>query len=379
MVHPSALPITARAALHLRDAGAATVNEMSRVLELSRTSVENAVAHLVSLGLIVEGAAEGARGAGRPARIYRFVGSAGAVVGVDVGVASVRVVVADLVGTVVVQRTFEGIGKASDGAEKLKAVIADIRRTLSEGSVAASAVRAIGISLPGIVDDGGHVIASVIIPDWSGVDIGAQLRRAFGCPVVLDNGVRNAAMAEHHLGVAQLIDDFIYLSVGHRIAMGLVLGGQPRRGIHNVAGDIGRLAFRGLDSGTGQIAWRSARSAEEVFEHARDGDVEARAEIAEFVDEVAHGIAMVVMTVDPAMVVIGGGLSRAHEQFLGPLRAAVPEHIRLPIQVPIVEARLGADAGAYGALVHAFRRHADAVYGLEQMVVPQIGVYDGAS
>ena len=376
MAASGSLSIVARSALYLRDFGPATVNELSRSLELSRTSVENAVSLLSDAGAIVDAPVVNGGGAGRPARRYSFHAEAGTIVGVDIGVASVRVVLADLAGRVVAQHTYPGVAAPSDGAAKLMAVISDIRATLSAASIAASRVRAIGVSLPGIVDDSGRVTTSVVIPEWSGIDIGSQLRQAFGCPVAVDNGVRLAAVAEHHLGVAQLVDDVIYLSVGNRIAMGLILGGRPRRGIHNAAGDIGRLAFRGLDIETGQIPWRTAATAAAVFELARTGDRAAQSEIDAFVEELAHGIATLVMTVDPAMIVIGGGLSEAHGQLLDPLRAALLRHIGLPFQVPLVEARLGAEAAAHGALVHAFRRHASDVYGIDGMPVPPITPLD---
>ena len=372
MAVTSPLSIVARSALQLRDSGPATVNDLSRSLEISRTSVENAVATLGESGLIVDAPAHNGGGAGRPARRYAFHAAAGTVVGVDIGVASVRVVLADLAGAVIAQRTFPGVEAQPDGASKLAAVIDHVRGTLAAASLPASKVRAVGVSLPGIVDDSGRVTASVVIPEWSGIDIGSQLRQAFGCPVAVDNGVRLAAVAEHHLGTAQLVDDVIYLSVGNRIAMGLILGGRPRRGIHNAAGDIGRLAFRGLNSETGQISWRTAPTAAEVFAAARGGDQAAQEELDGFIDELAHGIATLTMTVDPAMIVIGGGLSAAHEQLLDPLRAALPAHLGLPFQVPIAEARLGAEAAAHGAVVHAFQRQAAEIYGIADMPAPPI-------
>jgi hypothetical protein len=78
------------------------------------------------------------------------------------------------------------------------------------------------------------------------------------------------------------------------------------------------------------------------------------------------------MTIDPAMIVIGGGLSAAHAQLLDPLRAALPAHLGLPFAVPIVGARLGAEAAAHGALVRAFQQHADGIYRVEGMSVPPI-------
>lgn len=368
----SPLSIVARCALQLRDTGPATVSDLSRSLEVSRTSVENAVTVLSDSGLLVDAPAQNGGGAGRPARRYAFHAAAGTVVGVDIGVASVRVVLSDLAGAVVAQRTYPGVSAQTDGAAKLAAVISHIRGTLADTGIPASQVRAVGVSLPGLVDDAGRVTTSVVIPEWSGIDIGSQLRHAFGCPVAVDNGVRLAAVAEHHLGVAQLVDDVIYLSVGNRIAMGLILGGRPRRGIHNAAGDIGRLAFRGLNSETGQIPWRTAPTAAEMFALAREGDPGAREELDAFIDELAHGIATLILTVDPAMVVIDGGLSAAHEQLLDPLRAALPGHLGLPFQVPVAEARLGAEAAAHGAVVHAFQRHPAEISGIDDMPAPPI-------
>jgi predicted NBD/HSP70 family sugar kinase len=365
-------PITARVALQLRDAAPATVNELSRSLELSRTSVENAIGALIETGLIAETPVVTSGAAGRPARQYAFRTDAGVVVGVDIGAASIRVIVADRGGDVVAQETYDGVSSHVDGAAKLAAVADGIRATLATAAIPLSRVRAIGVSLPGIVDDAGFVTTSVVIPEWSGIDIGAQLRHTFGRPVSVDNGVRLAAVAEHHLGVAQLVEDVIYLSVGNRIAMGLILGGRPRRGVHNAAGDIGRLAFRGPRTGTGQILWRTAPTAAEVFALALTGDPQAQAELDAFIDELAHGIAMLTMIVDPAMIVIGGGLSEAHEQLLDPLRKALPRYIDLPFQVPVAWARLGAEAAAHGAVIHAFQRHSVEIYGVEGMRVPSI-------
>ena len=105
-------PITARVALHLRDAAPATVNELSRCLELSRTSVENAISALIEVGLVAESPVVTSGGAGRPARQYAFSADAGVVVGVDIGVASIRVILADRSGDVVSQQTYDEIGRA---------------------------------------------------------------------------------------------------------------------------------------------------------------------------------------------------------------------------------------------------------------------------
>lgn len=371
-MNSSAAPVSVRLALHLRDHGPHSVTELAGALALSRTSVETTLASLQQQSIVVDAPAREAKGAGRPARRFAFNTANGLVAGVDVGAHSIRVVISDLTGTVVAQTSHAGLTPGAKGAAQLAQVIFAVTQTVTDANASLSRLRAVGVSLPGIVDDSGKVLASVVIPEWSGIDVAEQLKSAFGCPIVIDNGVRLAAIAEHHLGAAQLIDEVLYLSVGNRIAAGLILEGKPRRGVHNVAGDIGRLAFRGLNSRTGQIDWRTAETAEDVFTLAEQGHAEASTELSEFVDELAHGIATLVMTVDPAIVVIGGGLSLARERLLSPLRQAVSRHIGIPISVPIVGARLGADAAAHGALVYAFSRCPDDVYGMPQMTVPSL-------
>ena len=373
MSETNGLTISARVLPLMRDAGRSTVNELASSLSLSRTSVENAVADLRHRGLITEApATELRRGAGRPARYFQFRAASGTILGIDVGSASVRVVVSDLAGRVLQQAVFSGVGEMSDGASMLADVIRDVRGTLSDAGLRASEVRAIGVALPAIVNENGRVIRSVVIPQWSGIDIASHLEQEFGCPVAIDGGVRLAAIAEHHIGACRLVDDVIYLSVGNRIAMASILGGRMRRGRHNVAGDIGRLAFHGHDPVTGQISWRSADTAAEVFARARAGDLDSSAELERFIEDLAHGIATLIMTIDPEMVVVGGGLSKARGQLLDPLRRALAAHTGLPYEVPLVEARLGAEAAAHGALVHAFREHASKIYGFDSIPAPAI-------
>ncbi|MGB4135479.1 MAG: ROK family transcriptional regulator [Microbacterium sp.] len=364
--------VAARIAVRLRDKGSTTVTDLARALDLSRTSIESAVTRLQATGLVRELAAADTRSAGRPARRYELDPKNAFVGGVDIGAHSVRVIIADCSGRVVAHSTHAGVEGDEGGAHKLDHVIDAVSQTLRSAEVPPRRLRALGVSLPGIVDDTGRVVNSVVIPEWSGVDISGLLANSLGCPVSIDNGVRLAAVAEHHLGDAQLVDDVLYVSVGNRVAVGLVLEGSPRRGAHHVAGDVGRLALRGLDHPSGQIEWASAATAAEVFALASAGDARAQAEIDVFIRELAPFIALVAMTVDPEMILIGGGLSLAEEALLTPLRTEVTRLLGESVSIPLRPARLGPDAPTYGALVHAFSDHSEAIYGLTLSPVPTI-------
>ncbi|MFC9982954.1 ROK family protein [Microbacterium keratanolyticum] len=367
------LPLSARTAVHLRDSGAATVTDLARALDLSRTSVESSVTQLVAAGIVEETLTPaGPRGAGRPARTYEFRADAGLIAGLDVGTHSVRLLLADLAGVVRSRHSFPGLDTTATGAEQIDVVIGHLRQALASEGLAPGSLRAIGISLPGIVDATGRVLTSVIVPGWGSIDLPAQFHAAFGCPLAIDNGVRLAALAEHHLGAARLVDDVLYVSVGTRVSAGAILGGQARRGAHNVAGDIGRLAVRQSDPTTGEIVWRSAETGEDVARLAMSGDEDARAEIEHLVDDLGRSLALLTMAIDPAIVVIGGGMSLAREAFREPLARAVSRHTGLPFELPIVSAALGADAAAYGAVVFAFGQCADSLYGGVTLPEPRV-------
>ncbi len=369
---PTRESVAARIAIRLRDGESTTVTDLAQALDLSRTSIESAVTQLQATGLVRELAAQNNRGAGRPARRYELNPENAFAGGVDIGPHSVRVVLADSAGHVVAHEAFGGVEDSEGGARKLDHVVDAVSQTLRAAGIPSRKLRALGVSLPGIVDDTGRVVNSVVIPEWSGVDISGLLTSALHCPVSIDNGVRLAAVAEHHLGDAQLVDDVLYVSVGNRVALGLIIDGAPRRGAHHVAGDVGRLALRGLEHPSGQIEWSSAATAAEVFALASTGDAGAQREIDTFVRELASFIALVAMAVDPEMILIGGGLSLAEEALLVPLRAEVTRLIGESVGIPLRPARLGPDAATYGALVHAFADHSESVYGLHLSPVPTI-------
>lgn len=373
MTDSDRLSLPARTAVHLRDSGAATVTDIARALNLSRTSVESSLSQLVAAGVVQETASpSGPRSAGRPARTYEYRADAGLVAGLDVGTHSVRVLLADLSGAVVSRHSYPGLNTSSTGAEQIDAVIGHLRSALSADGQAPAALRAIGISLPAIVDTPGRVLTSVIVPGWASIDLPAQFQAAFGCPLAIDNGVRLAALAEHHLGAARLVDDVLYVSVGTRVAAGAILGGRARRGAHNVAGDIGRLAVGQSDPTTGEIVWRTAGTGEEVAQRAASGDVEAQSEIEELIEDLGRSIALLTMAIDPAIVVVGGGMSLARDVFREPLARVIARHTALPFELPIVSAALGADAAAYGAVVFAFGRCASSIHGGFALPRPRI-------
>ncbi|MFF1572324.1 ROK family protein [Leifsonia sp. NPDC058292] len=365
----------ARCAVALRDGGRATVAQVATRTGLSRPTVEAALSQMGERGIVREVAEHtlGGRGAGRPARLYEFAGGSGYAIGVDVGIHRIRVAVADLAGAVVAWAD-EAVDDSFAGPGRMQAVEEAIDRCLDGSGVDRRKLLFMTVAVSGLVGENGRLLVSRNFPDWEGVDVAGHLRTRFGCDVMVENDMRLAALAEHRMGAARMRDDVVYFFAGHRISMGLIIGGRLRRGSHSAAGEVGDIVFSKQVNARGQLTWSTADSGEEVFRRAIEGDADSIAEIERFVGGLATGIATVAMAIDPDVVVVGGGLSRAGDALLEPLRRAVWGAIPLPIRPPIIESELGAESVVLGALALAFAECAERVYGVADITEPHIDI-----
>jgi predicted NBD/HSP70 family sugar kinase len=205
--------------------------------------------------------------------------------------------------------------------------------------------------------------------------------------VLVENEVRLSILAERWRGVAQGIDDAVYVQIGVGIGGGILIGGELYRGAAGAAGEIGYLPYpdtKRLANGPGPFEHAAGGSAfarlgreaaagaegallralaggdpeavdaEIVFAAAAQGDKAARAIVAGMTRTIASGIAALVAVLNPATVIIGGGLSRAGAALLEPLERHVAE--QAPIPPRLVLSSLGEESVALGAVRLALQR-----------------------
>ncbi|MFF0483213.1 ROK family protein [Streptomyces sp. NPDC004435] len=329
----------------IRGREAMTLSGIAKAASLSRQTVDLVLEELQQQGWVEELAPE--RGMGRPARRYRFRAEAGHVLGVDVGGTSTLLVLADLDGRSVGSRQVPAV----PGEDRLEGIRRAAAAFVSDHPDAR--VRALCLGVPGIVDAQGRVRHCDLLPEWNGLDLSAEAGAWFGCPAVADNDANLAAVAEHWLGAAQDTGDFVHLLIGHRTGAALMLDGRLRRGRAGAAGEIAGLPVLGWD-GTDRDALGSGSDIAQVFTDAANGDTDALGRVDRFARTYALGTAAMVLTVNPDLVVVGGGLSLAGETLTEPLRRHLeglcidPPHVRV--------SQLGSEAVAMGALRVALDR-----------------------
>ncbi|GAA2819465.1 ROK family transcriptional regulator [Streptomyces showdoensis] len=339
------------------------LTELAARAGLSRPTVEGLVEELLGQGWLSETPRESGR-MGRPRRLFRFRAEAGHVLGIDVGASSVRAVVCDLDGEVTGR--FSVRAEASSGrAERLAAMRSAVPGALDDARVPAGAVLAVCVGTTGVVTGAGTVKLSVSLPEWTGLDLAAEVGRDFDAPVLVENDCNLAALAERWAGVAQQVDDVVFVLSGMRTGCGMLIRGELHRGRRGAAGEIGALplvgwhrapshlaAFPGLPPGTAPEETGGL-----VFAAARSGDPAARWAVEQFAHDLAEGIAALVLTVDPDLVVLGGGVSRSADVLMEPLRRHLDPLCLEPPALAI--SGLGDQAVVLGAVRHALD-HVDA-------------------
>jgi len=246
----------------------------------------------------------------------------------------------------------------------------------------------LGVGCPGMVDRRGRAHFSPNLHGVDGFDLRAALaeHRPPGSTTVVVNDATAACWAEHVLGAAVGAGDVVMVTMGTGIGGGLVIGGRLAVGAHGFAGEVGHMVVdpqgpacpcgkRGcwerFASGSGLarlareavLAGRARRVAalaggepsavrsEHVVQAASEADPEALSLVRHFAWWLALGLANLANALDPAVIVLGGGLAEAGRLFLAPVREAFDELAEAPRArgVRIELARLGERSGAVGA------------------------------
>lgn len=314
------------------------------------------------------------------------------VIGVDVGGTRIKAALVASDGTVVAESTHP---TPPDFASTLGATISGVTRALleatpyagAEATATAAPPVAVGVVVPGIVDEQRGVGVWSANLGWRDLDLRAALDAPMqsvlpDARVAIGHDVRAGLVAEHRLGAARGARDVLFVPIGTGIASATLCNGRLLVG-SGWAGEIGHVVVTpgGPLCGCGKhgcleaIAsasaigrrWReltgSQRGAEEVAERVTAGDETARAIWADAVDALASVVAPVVAATAVDRVLIGGGLVQAGDTLLTPLRAAVSARFdgsRSSLEpdlathgVEIVAASLGDRAGSLGAAVMA--------------------------
>lgn len=253
------------------------------------------------------------------------------------------------------------------------------------------AIDAVGISYGGPVDyEAGVTVTCHHLEGWENIPLRKEMRQRFAAPAFMDNDANASALAEAMFGAGKGHQHLLYLTVSSGIGGGIIAGGRVYRGATGMAGEIGHMTvlpdgppctcgrrgcLEALASG-----WSIARRAQEaiaggdtdsmlarlpadetvtaqaVATAAAEGDDLALRIVNETADYLAFGIGAGVNLLNPTLVVIGGGVSKAGSVLFDPLRARLAYYAldTNRAAVAVVPAALGDDVGVLGGAALAW-------------------------
>ncbi|SED66514.1 Sugar kinase of the NBD/HSP70 family, may contain an N-terminal HTH domain [Streptomyces sp. 3213] len=340
----------------LRTAGPDGISrlELADRTGLTPQAVSKITARLREPGLVAEAGRRASTG-GKPRTVLRLVPEAGHAVGVHLDRDELRVVLVDLTGTVVGERSAPldlGAGAAvvvEGVAQEVEALVGeaedgDPARLAPAPLAARGHLLGVGVALPGPLDHIHGVLHRVTgFPEWDGFPLRDALSRRLGVPVVVDKDTNAAALG---LAVGGEGGAFAYLHLGTGLGAGLVIGGGVHRGARTGAGEFGHQVIQldGPACGCGNRGCIEALCLAAV----------ARGELDEAARVLGAGAANLVGLLDIDLVLLGGRTVAADpEPFVRGVAAVLGERARREgageAAVPVRVASGGARGVAEGA------------------------------
>lgn len=257
---------------------------------------------------------------------------------------------------------------------------------LRKGGFTEDDVVSIGIGIPGVADQKTGVVVFCTNMGWSNVPLRTELQKYIRKPVLIDNDATVAGFAESVCGVSAGCHSSVFMTLGTGVGGGIVIGGRPWSGFHGVGSEIGHIpmdiggepctcgnygCLERYCSATAIIRMSrqavlqhpdsmmytlcggdvKAITAKMMFDAAKEGDDVAMKVFNHYVDYMCKAIYTIIAFLDPEMIVLGGGVSKAGNFLLDAIRQRIPRYLlfkTLPYS-RVELAKLGAEAGIIGA------------------------------
>ncbi len=272
--------------------------------------------------------------------------------------------------------------------EQIKAIADCVKGLFSadrEVRLSEDDVISVGAGIPGIADREGNIIRCPNL-GWKSVPFRSEFVKHLNKPILIDNDANVAALAESVAGVSKGSSSSVFLTLGTGIGSGIILGGRIWSGAHGVGSELGHTIME-LDgrlcncgnhgclerycSATGLIQsarelvtfhhesslWRACEgdlqkiNAKMVIDAAKEEDPIGVKLFRRYISCLSQAVANVANFLDPEIIVLGGGVSKAGSFLLDAVRKEFPQYLVYPDQpYPDLElAVLGPDAGIIGA------------------------------
>ena len=300
--------------------------------------------------------------------------------GIDLGGTTVKLAYFDEMGNMLDKWEIPTV-TADGGKQILPDIAASALGYLKEKNIPSTDILGMGIGVPGPVSGKG-VVNKCVNLGWGVFNIAEELSSLTGFPVKAGNDANVAALGEYWKGGGQGCNNMVFATLGTGVGGGIVIEGNLLHGAHGSGAELGHMVLRRDEtipcncgkrgcveqycSATGivrlakeHLAASSLESplrsvenlaCKDVFDAAKANDALALEILAEVYDCMGEFLGTLCSVVDPEVVVIGGGVSKAGDMLLTGVEPYFHKYVfHAASGVKFALASLGNDAGAYGA------------------------------
>lgn len=300
--------------------------------------------------------------------------------GVDIGGTTVKIAWYEESGKMLKEWEIPTV-RENDGARILPDVAASLDAFLNENGVDRKTVIGIGVGVPGPVNSK-SVVNRCVNLGWGVKDIATELTALTGLPVKAGNDANVAALGEYWQGSGREYESMVMATLGTGVGGGIVVDGHILHGAHGCGGELGHIVLNrdetevcgcgkrgcaeqycsatglarlaknylaGCDSPSALRA-KEKVEARDVFDAGKQGDEAANEILEQYYDYLGEFLADVCATVDPEVIVLGGGVCKAGQVLLDGIgRHFVKYAFHATTGVQFAIAQLGNSAGTCGA------------------------------
>ena len=338
----------------IRKRGPISRSEIAEITGLTPATITNITSELIDNNLIVEGESGDSSG-GRKPIMLRIRCDYYRVIGVYLGSRKIKIIASDLMANTKYKKEIPYEKKPLTAVEALEIIKNEIISINEKYLAKGKKVVGVGIGIHGLVDSNKGI--SIFAPNlgWRNINIVETLEKATNIPVYIDNNTRTMGLGERWFGTGKNVSSFFCLNVEYGIGGSLFIADNSFSGVSFGAGEIGhttvdvngeicscgnrgcletiasvkaltKMAFEGYNEHKDSSIFECQDInspddilPEKIFESARMGDEFAISLIRRIGENIGIGIANIINTLNPELVIINGGIISTGEILLDPI------------------------------------------------------------
>ncbi|WP_347862753.1 ROK family glucokinase [Salimicrobium sp. PL1-032A] len=301
-------------------------------------------------------------------------------IGIDIGGTTVKLAVLTIEGEMIHKWEIP-TAKEESGKSIVSDIAASITETLDALHLDRTTVTGIGAGAPGFIDQQTGYVYEAINIGWKEFDMGEELSEATGFPVWADNDANIAALGEKWLGAGKGCESMLAVTLGTGVGGGIIVNKQVINGANGTGGEIGHITVKPdsahycncgrygcleTEASATAIARKAVEmktagnsdylssikepTAKDVFEGYERKDEGCQSIVLDVTDQLGLALANLAVSINPEKIVIGGGVSKAGDSLLSPLKESFDAYAlpRVSAVCDFSIAKLGNDAGVIG-------------------------------